>query len=596
MIPPTDRARSSREPRLSIVVPTHERRELATTLLDALAKQDTDQPFEAVVVVDGSTDGTAEALRSRSDPFPLTVIEQANSGASRARNQGAEAARGDVILFLDDDMEPHPGLVGAHLTAHDAGAEAVMGAIPLHPDSPDNIMADSVGEWADELAGRCARPGYRLGLNDIFTGQLSIRRSLLSVLDGFDERFTADGTFGNSDIDFGHRLVARGIEVVFRPDAISYQRYVVSARQFLPRWEQVGEADVRIARLHPDMSGLRPWSLRGRPRSLIARAVVAFPAVARELVTPFRVLAVALVDGGRKDGFTRRLYAQVRRVHYWLGVARAGGPIDGDRVRVLCWHSIADLSHDRVLRDYGVPPATFRSQIRTLREAGWAFLEGDEFLRFLRSGADIPRRSVLLTFDDGYADLITEAHPILAAHRAPSVAFAVARWIGQLNPSDLAQGRSPRALATRDDLLELADQGVEIGSHAQTHPRLTGLGALELADEVEGSRRDLEEMGFPSPRLFAYPYGDHDTRVQGAVEAAGYEAAFTTVPTMTRRSVSPFAVPRIEVWPHDIGLRFRRKVRRGGPERPLELRVRRLWPAVRRRLIARFRPPRVAGP
>jgi peptidoglycan/xylan/chitin deacetylase (PgdA/CDA1 family)/GT2 family glycosyltransferase len=577
------------------VVPTYQRRDLVLTLLDALTRQDTEHPFEAVVVVDGSTDGTAAALNSRSYQFPLKVIDQENRGAARARNRGAEVARGDVVLFLDDDMEPHPGLVRAHLAAHDAGAEAVTGAIPLHPESPDNIMAQSVGEWADELAAQCAQPGHRLGVQDIFTGQLSIRRDLFTELRGFDERFTADGTFGNADVDFGHRLVSHGSTVVFRPDAISYQRYIVTAKEFLPRWTQVGEADMQIMRLHPDMSGLRPWSLQGRPTSLVARAVVAMPGLARVVVAPLRKLAVFLVDGGRKDGFTRRLYAQVRLVHYWLGVARAGGPLDGDTVRVLCWHSIADLSGDRVLRDYGVPPATFRSQIETLKEASWAFLSADEFLRFVLSGDDAPRRSVLLTFDDGYADLATEAHPVLAEHRAAAVAFAVSGWVGDWNRWDLEQGFSPRPLASREILLQLAATGLEIGAHSRTHPRLTGLDAKALEDEIAGSRRDLTDMGFPPPRLFAYPYGDHDGRVQEAVGAAGFDCAFTTVPTKARGNVGAFAVPRIEVWPHDTGLRFLRKVRRGGPERALELRVRRLWSLFRRVVSGQLRRPRPAG-
>lgn len=574
--------RADDSPRLSVVVPTHQRRELILTLVEALGRQEVTQPFEAVVVVDGSTDGTAVALRSRSFPFPLTVIEQTNSGAAIARNRGVEAARGEVILFLDDDMEPDPGLVQAHLAAHDDGAEAVVGAIPLHPGSPDNIMAQSVGEWADELAARCARPGYRLGVNDIFTGQLSIRRSLFVELGGFDERFTAGGTFGNSDIDFGHRLVSQGHAVVFRSDAISHQRYVVTARRFLPRWRQVGEADVRIARLHPDMTGLRAWSLRARPPSALASVVVALPTVAAVLVVPFRLLAVLLVDRGRKDGFTRRLYAKVRLVYYWLGVARAGGPIDGDSVRVLCWHSIADLSSDPLLRDYGVPPATFRSQIEALREARWAFLDGDEFLRFVRSRAKVPRRSVLLTFDDGFADLATEVQPVLDGQRAGAVAFVVSSWVEDPKRWEREQRPPIRPLADRDVLLRLAGAGVEVGAHSRSHPRLTRTEPAAVEDEVAGSRGDLTAMGFPEPRLFAYPYGDHDGRIRDAVRRAGFDAAFTTAPTTARRRGGAYTVPRIEILPGDTGLRLRLKVRRGGLGRNVEGVIRNAWDLFRR--------------
>jgi GT2 family glycosyltransferase/peptidoglycan/xylan/chitin deacetylase (PgdA/CDA1 family) len=579
------------KPRLSVVVATFQRRDLLLILLEALTRQDAKAPFEVVVVIDGSTDGTASALEARSFPYPLVVIEQPNAGAAKARNRGVEVAKGEVILFLDDDMEPHPHLVRAHLDAHEAGARAVVGAIPLHPASPDNIMAQSVGEWAQELTDRCSEPGYKLGLNDIFTGQLSVRRELFADLNGFDERFTARGAFGNSDIDLGHRLVARGIEVVFRPDAISYQRYIVTAKQFLPRWSQVGEADVRIARLHPDLAGLRPWSVRERPHSFLARTVVRFPALARMLVIPARLVAVALVDGGAKDGFTRRLYARVRAVHYWLGVVRGGGPIDGDRIRVLCWHSIADLSHDPILRDYGVPPATFRRQIGELEDAGWAFVDPDEFLRFLHAGAQVARRSVLLTFDDGYADLASEAHPVLVSHSAAAVAFAVSGWIGRFNRWDVAKGRAPRPLAGREDLLRLSRGAFEVGSHTRSHPRLTEADPSELEAEVAGSRRDLATMGFSLPRLFAYPYGVHDGRVHEAVRVAGYQAAFTTEPRAARSRGDPFAVPRIEIGPQDIGKRLLTKVQRGGRRSLLIERARWSW-GVFRRLVRWWVRPR----
>jgi glycosyltransferase involved in cell wall biosynthesis/peptidoglycan/xylan/chitin deacetylase (PgdA/CDA1 family) len=576
-------------PRLSVVVPTHQRRDLVLKLLDKLDLQDTKHPFEAIVVIDGSTDGTIEAIRSRVYAFPFRVIEQDNRGAATARNRGAALARGDVMLFLDDDMEPHPALVGVHLAAHDAGADAVMGATPLHPDSPDNIMARSVGKWADELRQRCGQPGYRLGPEDIFTGQFSIRRSHFNELGGFDERFTAGGTFGNEDVDFGYRLIASGSKVTFEPDAISFQRYVVSAREFLPRWTQVGDADMTIARLHLNLpSHSRAALLRSTPRSSIARAVVRLPALARVLVTPFRMLAIRLVDGGRMDGFTRRLYAKVRLVHYWLGVARVGGPLDGEIVRILCWHAIADLASDPVLRDYGVPPTTFRAQLESLQKAGWAFLTADEFLGFIGSKGKVPRRSVLLTFDDCYADLATEAQPILAVHRAAAVAFAVSGRVGDWNRWDIDQGLSPQPLANREVLLELAMTGLEIGAHSRTHPRLTRLDDRELEEETAGSRDDLAEMGFPAPRLFAYPHGDHDRRVEDAVRAAGFESAFTVVPGKANRNLDEFAIPRLEVWPHDTGLRFLRKVRRGGPESSLELRARRMWTSLRR-ILARPR-------
>jgi GT2 family glycosyltransferase/peptidoglycan/xylan/chitin deacetylase (PgdA/CDA1 family) len=573
-------------PRLSVVVPTYQRRDLVRGLLHALARQDTHEPFEAVVVVDGSTDGTAAALRCQPYPFPLAVLHQPNRGAARARNRGVDHARGEVVLFLDDDMEPDPGLIRTHLEAHEAGAQVVMGAMPLHPESPDNIMAESVGQWADELAAQCAHPGYQLGPQDVFTGHMSIRRDLFHSLGGFDERFTANGTFGNEDLDFGHRLAVSGSSMVFRADAISYQRYTVSAREFLPRFTQVGEADMAVARLHHDLPPtLRPFSLRASSPSPLARLVVGAPGLARVAVAPLRWVAVRLVDGGRKDGLTRRLYAKVRLVHYWLGVAAAGGPVDGATVRVLCWHAITDLSDDWVLRDYGVSPAIFSHQLSALRRAGWAFLTIEEYLRFVHQRAPVPRRCVLLTFDDCYTDLATDALPVVKEHEATAAVFAVSARIGDCNRWDLHLGARPLPLATRQALLGLVEAGLEVGAHSRTHPPLTQLDDQSLRDEIVGSRQELADLGLPVPRVFAYPHGAHDRRVRETVRAAGFHSAFSITPgKASRDGLDPFAVPRMEVLPDDVGRSFLRKVRRGGPRTGFNTRT--VLPRVRS-LLAR---------
>ncbi|MGZ4317424.1 MAG: glycosyltransferase family 2 protein, partial [Gaiellaceae bacterium] len=120
-------------PRFSVVVPTFQRREVVIASVAAFEAQDFAGPFEVVVIVDGSTDGTADALRSLSMPFPLSVVEQQNRGLAAARNRGAEEARGEFLLFLDDDMEPHPRLLNEHDRSHLEGADVVVGHIRCTP-------------------------------------------------------------------------------------------------------------------------------------------------------------------------------------------------------------------------------------------------------------------------------------------------------------------------------------------------------------------------------------------------------------------------------------------------------------------------------
>jgi GT2 family glycosyltransferase len=216
----------------SIVIPTYQRRDLVVSAVRALSAQDV-VAFEVIVVVDGSTDGTADALQSLDVPFQLTIIEQPNSGAAKARNRGAAVARGRVILFLDDDMEAAPGLIRAHDKAYEEGADAVVGQIPLHPDTPRSFLADGAARWATDRACRLDATGGVVTIEDVMTGQLSIRIEVFTAIGAFDDEFTRDGSFGNEDLDLGQRLMEGGYRVVYCPSAVSWQRYCVSPEAFL---------------------------------------------------------------------------------------------------------------------------------------------------------------------------------------------------------------------------------------------------------------------------------------------------------------------------------------------------------------------------
>ena len=218
--------------------------------------------FEVIVVVDGSTDGTATALRDLRLPFVLTVLEQANQGSAAARSAGGFAARGDILLFMDDDMEPDSGLLAQHDRSHRCGSEVVLGHIPLHPDSPPGLLSTWVKRWVDRRALRLSVPDTPVQISDLVGGQISVSRKAFYTVGGFDASLTRGGAFGNEDVDFGYRLLQHGYRAVFNPDAISHQRYTVTGHQFLRQWREAGSASVRFARKHPadrpaDLSAVR---------------------------------------------------------------------------------------------------------------------------------------------------------------------------------------------------------------------------------------------------------------------------------------------------------------------------------------------------
>lgn len=262
-------------------------------------------------------------------------------------------------------------------------------------------------------------------------------------------------------------------------------------------------------------------------------------------------------------------------------------------LRVLCYHALSDLAGTAVA-EYGIHAATFARQLRILRRFGFRFVSLDDVLRSLDGGDPLPRRAVLLTFDDCYRDLIDHGLPLLRAAAVPAVAFAVADQVGGVNAWDARIGAPELPLVDVNGLRELERSGIEIGCHSRTHRWLPTVPADELADEVVGAADRLESMGLNRPRVFAYPFGGHDRRARDLC-TDHYSAAFTIRPGFVREPVDRTAVHRVMILrKHGAGVRFLFTVATAGQ---VGREVQRLRRALHRRVRARLGASgvRVAG-
>ncbi len=310
--------------RFSIVIPTFQRRDVVRRAVAAVLDADAPWPIEVVVVVDGSTDGTEAALAGFG-PARLRVEVQPNLGRAAACNRGVEVAVGELVLLLDDDMIADPGLLVAHDRAHRDGADGVVGHIPVHPDSPPGLLRDAIGRWADARCERLAASGGELDLSDLLTGQFSIARATYATLGGFDSRFTGGGTFGGEDTDLLHRARSRGLQIVFAPDAISHQLYVVRPAQYLRQWHEAGRADAALLTKHPELapSVRDAHHFDRRLNRLVWWRLARVPPLAWIVRAPLRRVAVALAGRPRAGRRATRFFFRVRDMEYWTG-ARAG--------------------------------------------------------------------------------------------------------------------------------------------------------------------------------------------------------------------------------------------------------------------------------
>ncbi|WP_198597831.1 glycosyltransferase [Blastococcus atacamensis] len=525
-------------------MPTYQRRDVLLQTLTSLGGLDTPWPVELVVVVDGSTDGSAEAARALTLPFPVTVVEQPNGGAAAARNNGAAHARGEYLLFLDDDMVADPRLLVEHDAVLGDGADGAVGHIPVHPDSPPTLLTPGVERWVRLRHERLTRTRGRLALGDLLTGQLSVRADLFAAAGGFDEHFNEGGSFGAEDTDFLHRLIETGADIRYAPGAVSHQRYVVTPDQYLRQWRQGGRADAVLVRKHPSLAAmLAAQHGAGTPVGrLLRRWAPAVPGRAgRALAGP----VVARARSGSADLLTRWLFTRLRDAQYWRGFAEAGGSAPAGPV-VLAYHAVEDVD-DAVVGPWCVGPELLERHLDALTGAGFTWIDLAQFLAYL-DGAALPPRSAMLTFDDGYASLLHAAAPLLERRGIPAVVLLVSDQIGGRNDWDTRRGAPELQLLTAQQLHELTGRGWTLGAHSRTHAHLVHADDATLADELAAPLADLPALGLPLEPVLAYPHGEHDARVRAATRRAGYAAAFALEGRRSSTSSrGRFAVPRVEV-------------------------------------------------
>lgn len=193
-----------------------------------------------------------------------------------------------------------------------------------------------------------------------------------------------------------------------------------------------------------------------------------------------------------------------------------------------------------------IDPQLFAEHLDTIVASGARAVTVRELAAALREGK-LGHPTVAITFDDGLASVAENAAPALADRGLPATVFCVAGHVGGRSDWPSARpGGYRAALATARQLVELADAGVEIGSHGMQHTPLVAGSEPVLRRELVDSRLALEQALQTAVTSYAYPYGAGPTPAARRVVADTYEAACTTVIGLTGLATDPLALPRID--------------------------------------------------
>ncbi len=249
---------SGARPAISVVVPTHDRRQLLERKLRALEGEET--AFEVVVVADACTDDTERFLARYQPGYPLSWATTPGLHAAHARNKGARMARGGVLLFSDDDMVPRPGWLARNLALHELPDRVGVSRQVLPPHLARGATLSRVSGWWNAVGG-----------------SLSMRAELFAGVGGYDDSFKG---YGGEDADLGYRLKLAGAEFRFLPDAV------------VEHWDEDRDVDLEAKARAAGAAHVRVWRKHGRPEVAWALGVhpVALAAKRLLLAPPFKPL------------------------------------------------------------------------------------------------------------------------------------------------------------------------------------------------------------------------------------------------------------------------------------------------------------------
>ena len=234
---------------LSVVIPTYNRLPILQKCLRALEQQQLVEPitgYEVVLVDDGSTDATVTWLAENSQLVPhVRLIQQEHGGPAAGRNRGVEAARGDVIVFIDSDLVVTPGFLAAHALALEKAWRRQRNRLCFTYGAVINTA---------NFDNPTSEPHKLRDLSWAYfaTGNVAVDRALLERAGLFDPGFRL---YGWEDLELGERLRRLGVQLIRCPDAVGYHWHPPLSLEQIPHLIKVEQERAKMGlvfyRKHP---------------------------------------------------------------------------------------------------------------------------------------------------------------------------------------------------------------------------------------------------------------------------------------------------------------------------------------------------------
>lgn len=188
-------------------------------------------------------------------------------------------------------------------------------------------------------------------------------------------------------------------------------------------------------------------------------------------------------------------------------------------IKILMYHRIVEKQIKETVNKHAVSIGDFRNQLKILEILNYTPITFLDYKLYLEDKLTLPKKPIILTFDDGYLDTFELAIPALLEFDMRAVIFVMGdRTLETANWDEVDGGE----LMTNDQLLAASSMGFEIGAHSMNHKVLTDLSEIELRDEIMDSMKSIESILGKRIQSFAYPYGCTDKRVRRITRECGF--------------------------------------------------------------------------
>lgn len=213
-------------------------------------------------------------------------------------------------------------------------------------------------------------------------------------------------------------------------------------------------------------------------------------------------------------------------------------------VPILMYHKVSPNFFKSNLR---VNPEEFEKQIKYLKEQGFSSLSFEDFILWRKEEGPLPKKPVIITFDDGYEDNYLYAYPVLKKYGFSATIFLI---VGKLDKEirwEREKRRPNSKLLSWDKIKEMKENGMDFGSHTISHPDLTKILRKQIKWEIRKSKRIIEKNLNQKVVVFSYPFGKHNKKIRQLVRKNKYLCAVSAKPGWASKKSNIYSLPRIRI-------------------------------------------------